>query len=214
MPSKCFRQIWRTGVGGAAGLAFAFAISPARAGDDGAAPIWVGIGSVFGPYLGFDSDKDPVIDYRDHGRLVLPPKIALPPPSVAAGPGNVDWPIDPDVLKDKKEKQEKKSPPIKSHLGRYVPPLVGPGAVVTMRADAGEGDTPPPCPKDAVPGTCQHDNPSGYGHAKPNFNPLTWVGLQKKDATVLGPEPDRDWLTDPPKGLRAPVEGPGAKIDD
>jgi hypothetical protein len=38
--------------------------------------------------------------------------------------------------------------------------------------------------------------------------------LQKKDAIVLGPEPDRAELTDPPKGLRAPVEGPGAKIEN
>jgi hypothetical protein len=26
-----------------------------------------------------------------------------------------------------------------------------------------------------------------------------------KNAEPLGPEPDREWLTDPPKGFRAPV---------
>ena len=31
---------------------------------------------------------------------------------------------------------------------------------------------------------------------------------------MLGPEPDRENLTDPPKGLRAPVEGPNTKIDN
>jgi hypothetical protein len=216
MPSRRFRQILQGGltVGATAGLVFTLAISQARAGDDGQAPIWEGISSVFGPYLGFEKDKDPMIDYRDRGRLVLPPKIALPPPSAAAGIGNVDWPVDPDVQSQKKAKQETKTPN-KEHLGRYVPPVITPGSQVTMTATAGQGEgAPPPCPKDAAPGACSKSQESNYGHATLNWNPLTWVGLQKKDATVLGPEPDREDLTDPPKGLRAPVEGPGAKIDN
>ena len=43
-----------------------------------------------------------------------------------------------------------------------------------------------------------------------NLNPLNWVGLGKS-AQPLGPEPDREWLTDPPKGFRAPV-GPHAGV--
>jgi len=217
MPSKRFREILRGGLvaGATAGLAFGLAISPARAGDDGAAPIWQGIGSVFGPYLGFEKDKEAPIDYRERGRLVLPPKVALPPPSAAAGPGNVDWPVDPDLQREKKAKQEEKTPN-KTHFGRYTPPLVTPGSKVTMSADAGQGSSAaPPCPKDAAPGACaQQSQPSSYGHPTLNFNPLTWVGLEKKAPSVLGPEPDRESLTDPPKGLRAPVEGPGAKIEN
>jgi len=216
MPSKHFRQVLprRLAVCAVASLAFGLAISQARAGDDGAAPIWQGIGDVFGPYLGFERDKEAPIDYRDRGRLVLPPKLALPPPGATAGIGNVDWPIDPDVQKLKKAKQEDKMPS-KEHFGRYTPPLVTPGSKVTMTATAGQGEgAPPPCPKDAAPGTCSQSQPSNYGHATPNFNPLTWVGLEKKDPIVLGPEPDRDSLTDPPKGLRSPVEGPGVKIDN
>jgi hypothetical protein len=41
-----------------------------------------------------------------------------------------------------------------------------------------------------------------------NLNPLNWVGMGKS-AAPLGPEPDREWLTDPPKGFRAPV-APGS----
>jgi hypothetical protein len=36
-----------------------------------------------------------------------------------------------------------------------------------------------------------------------SLNPLNWVGMGK--TVPLGPEPDREWLTDPPKGFRAPV---------
>ena len=215
MPSRRFRPIvWSAlAVGATMSLASGLSISPARAGDDGAAPIWEGIGSVFGPFVGYSKDE-PAIDYRERGRLVLPPKIALPPPRAAAGPGNVDWPVDPDVQRQKKAKQEQKVPN-KEHFGRYTPPLVTPGSQVTMTAKDAQGtEAPPPCPKDAAPGTCSQSQPSNYGHATLNFNPLTWVGLQKKDPIVLGPEPDRENLTDPPKGLRAPVEGPGAKIDN
>jgi len=39
------------------------------------------------------------------------------------------------------------------------------------------------------------------------INPLNWVGAGK--SVPLGPEPDREWLTDPPQGYRAPVEATG-----
>jgi hypothetical protein len=146
----------------------------------------------------------------------LPPKVALPAPGATAGIGNVDWPVDPDVQKEKKAKQEQKSATTE-HFSRYRTPLIPPGSQVTVTTSAtagqGSGDAPP-CPKDAAPGSCKQSADSRYGHPTLNFNPLTWVGLQKKDAIVLGPEPDRENLTDPPKGLRAPVEGPGAKIDN
>ena len=61
---------------------------PARAGDDGAAPLWQGIGSIFGPVVGFTGlgggEKPPPIDYREHGKLVLPPNMDLPPPESSA----------------------------------------------------------------------------------------------------------------------------------
>jgi hypothetical protein len=43
---------------------------------------------------------------------------------------------------------------------------------------------------------------------------MSWVGLKKKPPTVLGPEPERQSLVDPPKGYRAPAEGVGAKVDN
>src|SRR5271156_7208520 len=52
--------------------------SPTWAGDDGAAPLWQGIGSIFGPAIGFTGlgggEKPPPIEYREKGKLVLPPK--------------------------------------------------------------------------------------------------------------------------------------------
>ena len=82
------------------------------------------------------------------------------------------------------------------------------GDVVTMSATAGQGPGQRPC--NSGPGVACQTRPA----PSINWNPLTWVGLQKKPQTVLGPEPDRDWLTDPPKGYRDPAEGVGARLDN
>jgi hypothetical protein len=170
--------------------------SPAWAGDDGQAPLWEGIGSIFGPAIGFGlggGDKPPPIDYREHGKLVLPPNTALPPPgsSAAADPS---WPVNQEIVRRKALKEEGK----KTIAGvgdarlRYTHPFP-PNEPVTVRAVDPDGQTV----------KCE----SGCGSSSTtlgNLNPLNWFGMGKS-ATPLGPEPDREWLTDPPKGFRAPV---------
>ena len=177
--------------------------APARAGDDGAAPMWVGFGSIFG--LTGTKDDDP-IEYRDHAKLVLPPSASLPAPGGNAS-DNAAWPRDPDVEQRKKEKAERDN-------YKFVPLFMRRSvatthdSVVTVGAKAGQAPGERPCVK--APGqTCATRTSPSL-----NWNPLTWVGLAKKDATVLGPEPDRDWLTDPPKGYREPAEGAGVRMDN
>ena len=182
--------------------------APALAADDGYAPIWDSLGSI----IGWGKDKDQkVIDYRDEPRLVVPPKMDLPPPAQAPEASATDWPRDQEILRDKEEQAEKKK----------MRPLIGDrsqvanqkfpdpnNTIVTTEYTAGQGPGQARCY--AGPGeTCDTT-------VKPklNWNPLTWVGIQKKPATVLGPEPERELLTDPPVGYRAPAEGPGAKIDN
>jgi hypothetical protein len=173
---------------------------PVRAGDDGAAPLWQGIGSIFGPVLGpavgfgFGGEKPPPIDYREHGKLVLPPNTDLPPPGSAAA-ADPAWPVNQEILRRKALKEEGK----KTIAGvgdarlRYTHPFP-PNEPVTVRAVDPEGQTV------KCEGSCGSSS-SVLG----NLNPLNWVGMGKSNAP-LGPEPDREWLTDPPKGFRAPVE--------
>ncbi len=204
MPLTSVREFRRAGLplAVAVGFVFGLASSSARAGDDGAAPIWVGVGSLFG--LVKDGDNDAAIDYREHGRLVLPPKIDLPPPGGGAAQSSAAWPVDPDVQKRKKAKEEEKKIKVEHVNGRPSPPRPNGDTVVTINSVVGG-----PCAKPAADGSCPEDMNAN----KFSWNPLTWVGLQKSGPTVLGPEPDRDWLTDPPKGFRAPVEGVGAVAD-
>jgi hypothetical protein len=169
----------------------------AVAGDDGAAPLWVGIGSIFGPALGLSKDEQAPIDYREHGKIVLPPKMDLPPPESAASQSGADWPVNQEVQRKKVAKEEAK----KQIAGqgdarlRYTHP-VPPNAPVTVRAaDQQE-------PSGASPeGTAATSSVLG------SLNPMSWVGMGK--SVPLGPEPDREWLTDPPKGYRAPAGSTG-----
>ena len=186
-------------------LAFISAISvslvssSARAGDDGAAPLWQGIGSIFGPVFGpavgfgFGGEKPPPIEYREHGKLVSPPNTELPPPgsSATADPA---WPVDQEIVRRKAQKEEGK----KTIAGvgdarlRYTHSFP-PNEPVTVRSVTPDGQTV------KCEGACGSTS-SVLG----NLNPLNWVGMGKS-AAPLGPEPDREWLTDPPTGFRAPV---------
>jgi hypothetical protein len=163
-----------------------FGTTPAAAGDDGAAPLWVGIGSVFGWGRG---DKDP-IEYREHGKIVLPPKMELPPPGSASPANEAAWPVNQEAERKRiaKEAEKKVIAGVGDPRSRYDQPF--PNAPVTIRAVDPQG-TPVDCGS-----KCQS---STLG----SLNPLNWVGMGKH--TELGPEPDREWLTDPPKGYRAPV---------
>jgi hypothetical protein len=173
--------------------------SSAWAGDDGAAPLWQGIGSIFRPVvgLGFGGEKPPPIDYREHGKLVLPPNNVLPPPgsSAAADPS---WPVNQEIVRRKALKEEGK----KTIAGvgdarlRYTHPFP-PNEPVTVRAVDPDGQSV------KCEGAC--GSTSSTSSVLGNLNPLNWVGMGKS-AAPLGPEPDREWLTDPPKGFRAPVE--------
>jgi hypothetical protein len=169
-------------------------ISPAWAGDDGSAPLWQGIGSMFAPVLGFGGDKPPPIDYRQHGKLVLPPNDDLPPPGSSAVSADPAWPVNQEGVRRKALKEEGK----KTIAGvgdarlRYTHPFP-PGEPVTVRAvDPDTGQTV------KCEGAC-----GSTSTVLGNMNPLNWFGMGKKES--LGAEPDREWLTDPPKGFRAPI---------
>jgi hypothetical protein len=216
MPSLTLGGVRRRGlaISAVCALGLSLAAAPARAGDDGEAPLWVGIGST----LGLDSvfgakseDKSATIEYRDRAKLVVPPKIELPPPVGSPTQGSASWPRDPDVEKAKKEKEEAEKPVrVIAPSGRMIHPSVTGDTVVTESATAGlgPGHAPVQRPCNNSPGVACQTGPA----PTLNWNPLTWVGLEKKPQTVLGPEPDRDWLTDPPKGYREPVEGVGARV--
>jgi len=184
----------------AAALIGLSAMGSARAGDDGAAPLWESIGGMLGLT---DKKVDEPIAYNERGRLVLPPSMDLPPPAGAAQK-TADWPQDPDVLKVQAEREkllhsETRSPTLdKAHLhGR---PL-SPDQLRSAQALPSHGSSDP-CQKD--PRNCHWIGATV----------LEKLGVKKADDTIVaGQEPDRDWLTDPPKGYRLPLANTKATFE-
>ncbi len=169
--------------------------SAARAGDDGAAPLWEGIGSIVTPLIGLGGDPKDPIEYREHGKLVVPKSMDLPEPGGAPA-ASAGWPVNQEVLRKKIDKEKEKQ---RAEIANRDPAKLRsvqsfPNAPVTFRASDQ--------PDGAVPD--QSADKSGSSSILQSLNPLGWVGMGKS-ATSLGAEPDREWLTDPPKGYRAPV---------
>ncbi len=197
------------------GTALVFAIATvllgstaARAGDDGAAPLWVGIGSIFsGMGLSpWGKEEKPQIDYREHGKIVVPPKIDLPPPGAPVASGDPDWPVNVETQRKAAQKAAERKDIAGVGDARLRNTHAFPNAPVTVRP-SDQANPELTCPH----GDCNAKPASSSSSSSllSNLNPLGWVGMGKPAVTTLGPEPDREWLTDPPKGYRAPVAATG-----
>ena len=177
----------------------------ARAADDGQASLITGLGQT----IGVIPSHDPRIDYRERGKLVVPPKKVLPPPVDASARGDGAWPTDVETIRDKKQKLIEDNAPSARDMASRNYQLIRPGQEVKVTTSSFDGHGP----------ACRHPDPqTGECPSAPKpgveWNPLTWVGINKKAPTVLGPEPERESLVDPPKGYRAPAEGVGAKVEN
>ena len=162
------------------------------AADDGQAPIWVGVSNM----LGLDDAKEELpIEYRERSKLVLPPKMVLPAPAAAPVTNLSAWPVDPDVQRVIERNKEKQS--FAPHMRRSKTKdsgIFSTDGVVTVRADAGQGPATKPCVTGSPSRDCQN----------PGWSIFSQLGFgAQSDTASLGPEPDRTWLTDPPKGYRA-----------
>jgi hypothetical protein len=173
--------------------------SAAWAGDDGQAPLWEGIGSIFSwAWGGGGGEKDP-IEYREHGKIVVPPNMNLPPPGSSPS-ADATWPVNQETQRKKAEKQKEAQKTI-AGVGdarlRYTQPFP-PNTPVTVRTT---DDQLPAANGASANGATGTNASTPLGNL--SLNPLNWVGVGK--TVPLGPEPQREWLTDPPQGFRAPV---------
>lgn len=180
------------------------AVSPVFAGDDGQAPIWTGLGGLLG-LTGKDADER--IDYRERARLVLPPKMALPPPIPPAAQRTAAWPVDPELVKARKAKEDT------LNILKAQSDLQAMRDGNRLSPDQLRADRYMPGQAAAANHCAAQSNTRGCDWV-PFRNVLETVGLVKADEIVAGQEPDRDWLTDPPKGYRVPTANTVATQDN
>lgn len=140
-------------------------------------------------------DEKPEIDYRPRPPLVVPPKKELPSPAAPATEKAQSWPNDPDVAALKKAEENRKKPIVTEDPKR-------PLTIEEIRAGrvAGAG-----VPTEPVATGARNNSawvpPSELRALEDKLK------LSKAPETQPGFEPERQYLTDPPKGYRKAAAG-------
>lgn len=184
---------------GAAATLLITAALPAQAADDGYQDVFSSVVTAVGI---MKPDPSPEIDYRERAPLVLPPRMDLPAPSVqAARPAS--WPSDPDVARRRKAAADARAPSENLLGNRNV--LASKGELMNGRSEGGESAAIPEsaaraarCGNDGNGRGCLVLSPDALRAESEHYeqsNPDT-----NRSELTAGAEPDRVYLTQPPKG--------------
>jgi hypothetical protein len=206
-------------LGVAASLLLATAVLPAQAADDGYQDVFSSVVTAIGI---MKDDPSPEIDYRERAPLVLPPRSDLPAPSVqAARPAS--WPTDPDVERRKKAAADARAPSENLLGNRNV--LASKTELMSGRSEGGESSAIPDssvrasrCGNNGNGRGCLVVSPDALRAESEHYeqsNPDT-----KRGEVEAGIEPDRVYLTQPPKGylkttktVKVTNDGPKRYVD-
>jgi hypothetical protein len=154
---------------------------------------------VFGLITGDTGQKDTDgIDYRERPPLVLPPKMALPPPQASLEKPDPAWPNDPDAGRIKKLRAESKAPARQVNEATANPHITQ-AELEKGRVTASNPTSPQqnPCDNSTAP-ECLYTPWSV-------LKKVTDSGKDEQDTLRPGEEPAREYLTEPPPGLRKPT---------
>lgn len=157
-------------------------------------------GAFFKDILGsmgiIEKDREPIV-YRERPGIVVPPKLDLPAPLAEPVQRNAAWPTDPDVAAKARKAREAREP-------RRLPSDtngVSQGArlsVDQLRAGFRPGR--------GVPVVAEGEDVTQSKTGRIDARTLRNTGVKIESESVLayGQEPPRQYLTDPPVGLRVP----------
>lgn len=167
-------------------------------------------------------DKTPPIDYRERAPLVLPPKMALTKPVEPGSARTAAWPQDPDVARHRKEAAEARAPR---------PNLMGNPDLKASREELMKGRLAN-ADSSAIPDSSVRQSQCGNqgnqrgclvvspDELKAMDERYKASGQGEKEEIVAGQEPDRVYLTQPPKGylkvsktIKAVPEAPKEHVD-
>ncbi len=185
---------------------------PAAALDDGKGNSLLDVLDFVG--LGQKKDDD-VIFYRERAPLVLPPKAELRQPAPPASQRAANWPRDPEAVRAAKKAEENRKRSVVDDNAdpNYAARLTREGRITAAEASERSG---PGGPCNMVP-----DSPNPCSPTE------LWKTLaiksndQPKEGLQAGVEPEREYLTAPPKGymkpaqnVKATMEAPKPESDD
>ena len=212
-----FREtvVRRAAIAGSLAFGLCAAAVPARAADDGYQNVFASVLTAVGV---MSPSKSPDIEYRERPPLVVPPKSALAAPAEAK-PLPAAWPKDPDVVKRRKADAAARVPG-ENHFSNQRDKALSKDELLQGRAESPEQNL-----GDKTCGSfgnsdrnCLVLNPDELkrqGEAYEAANP------DRKNEVTAGVEPERDYLTQPPKGymkatktVKATTEAPEEKFDE
>ena len=165
-------------------------------------------------------DAGPEIDYRERAPLVLPPKMTLAKPLAEGSARTAAWPQDPDVLRRRRAAEEARAPAARQ-LGTALDHVLSRDEMMQGRvAGATSADIPDialrhsECGNQGNQKNCALLSPDQLSAMHESY-----VGTENAEL-VVGQEPERQYLTQPPKGylkpsrvVKATVEAPKQRLD-
>lgn len=163
-------------------------------------------------------DEAPEIDYRERAPLVLPPKQTLVKPQQPGIARTAAWPSDPDVIRRKKAADDAKAP-IESTFNHTNDHVMSKEEQLKYRASQAALEN------DAYGCSINHKSTSHCrvdpDAAKAEDQRYKAMNPGHSDDLTAGVEPEREYLTQPPKGylkatknVVATHEAPQPKRDD
>lgn len=189
--------------------------APAFAADDGYQNVFSSVLTAVGVLT---PDPTPEIDYRERAPLVLPPKQTLVKPQQPGVARTAAWPSDPDVIRRKKAADDAKAP-VESTFNHTNDHVMSKEEQLKFRAAQAAQEN------DAYGCSINHNSMSHCridpDAMKAEDERYRAMNPGHTDELTAGVEPDRLYLTQPPKGylkatknVVATHEAPQPKRDD
>lgn len=147
--------------------------------------------------LGKDEDEKPAIDFRERPALVVPKSTELPAPQAGGAQRAANWPVDHDVARQRAAKAAARAPRVISLNERT---SMTPAELQKGRIDQKQ-DLQEIC-EERISGTPDCSAITPAAKLKQVFSLGSGDEPKNRDVSTPGYEPDREYLTEPPKGYR------------
>jgi hypothetical protein len=155
--------------------------------------------------LGLPAEEKEPIEYRERAPLVVPPNQNLRPPTEAAAAGSrrANWPQDPDIAERKRAAEEARRPRSVESITSRDPATGRRLTVDEIRAGRVAGQEVVREPETNLDIVQRQSNVFGGLAALRDMDRKSAAGA---DGSLAREEPKREFLTDPPKGIRQPSD--------
>jgi hypothetical protein len=156
--------------------------------------------------LGLPGEEKPPIEYRERAPLVVPPSQNLRPPAEAIAPDQrrANWPQDPDVAARRKAAEDARKPVFIDTISGREMNASRRMTVDEVRAGRVAGQEVVRAPQQMIDDRARANVMGGLTTLREMDQQIS--GAPGADGSIARAEPRREFLTEPPSGLRRPAD--------